>query len=210
MMRDAGTDAVVATPHFYPNQTTLASFLARREDAAARLLAAGCTDIPKIFLGAEVLVCPGLQEMAELEKLAITGTRLILLEMPFRRWDNKIIETVTEIRERGLYPILAHIDRYKKEEVARLLRRGMVAQLNADGVAGLFAYLKNRRYLAGNTAVALGSDLHGAEQGGYKHFTRAVKRLGSTADAIFARSEALLEGALPLEQAIEQAKTAKV
>ena len=144
MMHEAGTDAVVATPHFYPSKMTLASFLARRDECAARLVAAKGEDTPQIFLGAEVLVCPGLQEMAGLERLAIAGTKLILLEMPFRAWDRKIIETVTDIRDIGLCPILAHIDRYDKNEVQRLLRRGICAQVNADAVAGAFAYLKNR------------------------------------------------------------------
>lgn len=203
LMHEAGTNAVVMTPHFYPNQTTLPAFLARREASVKLLAEMKRPEAMQLYLGAEVLVCPGLQEMEGLERLAIVGTNVILLEMPFRTWDSNIIETVLEIRERGLCPVLAHIDRYQPDGVHSLLRQGLHAQLNADGVAGMLAYLRNRKYLQGNAVVALGSDLHGAVRGGYQHFLRARARLGSKADAIFARSMTLLEHALPLEKIIE-------
>ena len=203
MMHEAGTEAVVMTPHFYPNRTTLDAFLAMRRASAVQLAALQRPETPQLYLGAEVLVCVGLQEMEGLEKLAIVGTNVILLEMPFRHWNNEIVETVLDIRQRGLCPILAHIDRYEKDDVHRLLRAGFLAQVNADGVAGLVPYLRNRHYFSSNSVVALGSDLHGAERGGYKHFQRAVARLGETADAVFAQSAELLKGALPLEKTIE-------
>ena len=200
LMHEAGTDAVVMTPHFYPNHTTLPAFLAKRDASARALAAMDRPATPRLYLGAEVLVCPGLQEMEGLEKLAIVGTNVILLEMPFRKWDRTIIETVLEIRERGLCPVLAHIDRYPPEGVHSLLRAGLLAQLNAEGLAGTLAYLRNRKYLDTGAVVALGSDLHGAERGGYKQFLRAKARLGKKADDIFSRTAALLQNALPLEE----------
>ena len=58
--------------------------------------------------------------------------------------------------------------------------------------------------------VALGSDLHRAEKGGYRQFLRAQKRLGARAAAVFERTASLLEGALPLKQAVEEKEPAPV
>jgi protein-tyrosine phosphatase len=204
MIREGGTDAVVLTPHFYANRDTLSTFLARRRTAAQKMLLLPEAADMQLFLGAEVLVCPGLQHMEGLEQLAIVGTNILLLEMPFRPWDDSIIETVEEIRERGLCPILAHIDRYDSKDVHRLLRKGFAAQMNADSLAGFFAYRKNARYFKTRAVVALGSDLHGAEHGGYRHFLRAKKRLGNRASDIFASSATLLAKALPLAEAIAE------
>ena len=199
MIAEAGTEAVVATPHFYPDKDTPSAFLTRREMAARALLASGKPPF-RIYLGAEVLVCPGLERMEHLERLTIAGTTVILLEMPFRKWDLDLLETVQEIRDSGLHPVFAHIDRYPPAEVHNLLRAGFDTQLNADSLSGLFGYLRNRKYLNSGSVVALGSDLHEAENGGYQHFIKAKKRLGARADAIFARTAALLEGATPLEE----------
>lgn len=200
MMRAAGTEAVVATPHFYPNHDTVDSFLARREASAKALYSLQIPDAPQVFLGAEVLVCHGLAEMKGLERLAVVGTNLLLLEMPFRRWDSELFDTLEDIQALGLHPVLAHIDRYPRDGVERLLCAGFDAQLNSEGFKGLFSPGRCRRYLDSGRVVALGSDLHGAAPGGYRDFQRACKKLGARADAVFERSAALLQNATPVTE----------
>ena len=78
-----GTTAIVATPHFEPQNETIAHFLSRRERAAEALLPHLTKDMPRVYLGAEVLLCPNMQNMPELSRLAIEGTDVILLERPF-------------------------------------------------------------------------------------------------------------------------------
>ena len=58
----AGTGALVATPHFYPHRHRLSYFLSRRAAALADLLAIDAPK-PRIYPGAEVLVCAGMEEM---------------------------------------------------------------------------------------------------------------------------------------------------
>ena len=67
LMRSSGVDVAVATPHFYPEQTSIEDFLWLRDECAKALLAAMPKETPPIHLGAEVLVCPGMEEMEGLE-----------------------------------------------------------------------------------------------------------------------------------------------
>lgn len=201
LIKDAGTDAVVATPHFYPNEDSIASFLAGREGALdAMREKLSLQELPVVYPAAEVLVCEGLHKMKDLESLAVSGTNVILLEMPFRRWSEALINTVLGVKARGLVPVLAHINRYDLENVEPLLDKGVLAQVNAEA----FAPFKNfRRYvelMREGKVVALGSDLHEAKRADYKRFLHMQKKLGAVADAVFAKTEALLKNATPLYQ----------
>lgn len=205
LIRSSGVDAVVATPHFYPNQDSPERFLARRARAVEALLAAAPKGGPKIFLGAEVAVCPHLERMEKthLQRLCIAGTNVILLEMPMTTWNDALIRTVTEIRELGFCPVIAHVDRYAAGEVAKVLRRDLPVQLNASAFRGL---LHRGRYLklAMTPRVwALGSDLHRSDEKGYEAFSRLLAD-GRFAP-VFARTAELLRDALPLSQTPEGA-----
>ncbi len=206
LIEAAGVDAVVATPHFYPHRDTLDTFLARRAAAAKTLSELAPTGDLRIFLGAEVLVCPRLDQMPGIRDLAIVGTNVILLEMPFRPFAGDLIDTVLSIREMGLTPVLAHIDRYEKESVWRLLRAGIHAQLNASSLKNRRGVRRESEYLEGDAVVALGSDLHGAKPKKYRYFVHSRHLLGEKATEIFSRTTALLKGAEPLQREIEPAR----
>jgi len=196
-----GTAAVVATPHFYPNEDSIESFLDGRDGALAAMRhKLPLHELPKVFPAAEVLVCAGLHQMKGLEALTVSGTNVILLEMPFGRWSDELIKAALGVRERGLIPVLAHIDRYDLKDVSALLYEGALAQVNAEA----FGAFKNPKpyidYIRSGKVVALGSDLHGTKRGDYQRFVRMQKKLGSLADEVFARSETLLQNAIPIYQ----------
>ena len=200
IMKRAGTDAVVATPHFYPNHDSVESFLDRRDgslSAMSHRLPLG--ELPIVYVGAEVLVCVGMDEMPSLERLTVAGTKVILLEMPYTLWSDDLIATVRGVSACGLTPVLAHIDRYPRGAVERLLAETKaLAQVNADAF-GFFRRTRwLRAYMEEGRVVAFGSDLHGDKPRDYKRFLKMQKRLGSLADTVFARTEKLLEGAIPL------------
>jgi len=200
LIKRGGTDAVVATPHFYPERHLVESFLRRRADALAELAKGkGEADLPLLFCGAEVLVCPGIEEMASLEKLCIEGTGIILLELPFSGIGTDVIDSVLAVRDLGLSPVLAHIDRYPDDRIGILLREGIHAQLNAEGFRGLLSGRRYRKYIENGSVVALGSDLHGVPRNGYADFLRMRKRLGTLADTVFERTQALLSQATPAD-----------
>lgn len=195
LLARAGVDRVVATPHFYPSDITAEAFLALRRQCAEALHATLGEPAPEIVMGAEVLVCCGLDEMEGLEKLCVEGTDTILLEMPFREWSEPLIETVGRIKRRGLNPVMAHIDRYDDKPIERLLEFGIMCQVNASALASrrgrgwLLDLVKEGRI------CALGSDIHGADRACAKAFSRACELLGAELQPLMERTETLLAGA---------------
>lgn len=198
LLRAAGVDAVVATPHFYPHMHSMQSFLEHRARCAERLARHLTPAYPTAFVGAEVLACEGLEHMEGLEHLAVKGTRTLLLELPFSGWGHGLVETVLQIREHGFTPVLAHVDRYPHARIEEFLHEGILAQLNAELFAHPLRLRAYRRWIENGAVVALGSDLHKAPKNGHRPFQKMCAKLGPEADRIFARTAELLTGAVPL------------
>lgn len=112
-----GVDTVILTPHFYPKNESLTRFLKRRDESFQRLQAVMAEDgsIPKLVTGAEVYFFRGIAESDILPELAITGTNLVLVEMPVAKWSEQMLLELGEIHSRtGLIPVVAHVERYLK------------------------------------------------------------------------------------------------
>lgn len=110
-----GINRIIATPHFYAQYDQPEAFLEKRKKSACQLrrAMAGRLGLPRITLGAEVYFFWGMGRSDLLPKLAIEGTRYILVEMPQPPWSEDMYRELEEIRAfHGLIPIIAHIDRY--------------------------------------------------------------------------------------------------
>ncbi len=195
LISSAGVRRVVATPHFYPMADNVDSFLARRSACAARLAQALPDGSPDILLGAEVLVCEGIDRMEGLDTLAVRGTRTILLEMPMTKWSDKTFDTVDAITSLGLTAVMAHIDRYDPKYIDELMRLDVLAQLNPDAFRTRRGRKFAKKWLEAGKVAAVGSDLHGADEKGYAHFVSACEALGEHADGVERSMIKLLEGA---------------
>lgn len=165
--RRQGVTLMVATPHFYPENERPSEFLARREVSVRCLLDNGydVTVHPRVALGAEVAYFPGISRCEELEQLCIVGTKTILIEMPFSRWTNDVVQEIEAIaRSRQLLPVLAHVDRYTDARNAALRQYltdvGALLQLNADELTHVFRGRRAKRWLCEETAHLIGSDCH--------------------------------------------------
>ncbi len=191
----AGIRRVVATPHFYPMSDNLDTFLSRRSETAGKLKAVMRPGDPSVHLGAEVLICEGIERMEGLDKLAVYGTKSILLEMPMSKWSDALFETVETIANSGFSVVMAHIDRYDPKYVDELMKIDVSAQLNP----GTFFSRKGRKFAAkwlnSGKVAAIGSDLHGAAERDYREFTEAAEALGEFAPAVERSMNRLLEGA---------------
>lgn len=83
LLRQQGVERSIATPHFYRHrEKSVAAYLEKRQRQFAKLKAANPA-VQNIFLGAEVAIEKGLSDTPDIEKLAIQGTDLILLELPY-------------------------------------------------------------------------------------------------------------------------------
>ncbi len=178
LYRNAGIDAVVATPHFYPNQHSISGFLST-VDASYAENCVSCTDkTPRIYLGAEVLVCENIHRMPDLEKLCIRNTNILLLELPLSGCSSSLIQSVEKVIEQDYTVVLAHIDRYLPryaEDIHNLLDAGAYAQINATAFSGFHGEKKLLPYLKSGKVVAFGSDLHETDKKSIRAFENLVK-----------------------------------
>lgn len=195
LMGSYGIKRAVATPHFYPTRDNVATFLERRDGAARALFGEMKAGHPYVMLGAEVLICDGIENMAGLSKLCVLGTNCILLEMPMTKWSDRTFETVDAVSKMKLVPVMAHIDRYNPKYVDELLELDVKAQLNPSAFSGRKQRKQAERWLADGKVVALGSDLHMADERAYRDFSSAIKALGNYAEEIERSMLRLLNGA---------------
>ena len=205
MLKRQGVDALVATPHFYPDDTDPNGFLNKRATSAATLLSAveGLgEDIPEIYLGAEVAYFDGMSASREIKKLCIEGTSVLLLEMPFCAWGKSELREISGLIDgAGITVVIAHVERYfkyiKKGILNELIDVGVIFQCNA----GAFLSLKTRGMALKllNDGCVIGSDCHDIDKR-CPNVESAVlvveKKLGNAAIYDLAsRSRKLLAGA---------------
>ena len=168
MLRSAkqqGVTRMVATPHFYANREDPERFLRRRTQSFTQLEQ---EQLPvELLLGAEVTYFPGLGRCEDLQQLCIENTKLILVEMPFTAWTDRMIDEVFNLQSSfGLTPVLAHVERYydaagllKYKDV--LLREDVLFQANAEGFLPFFAGKRMMTMLKKRQIHFLGTDCHG-------------------------------------------------
>ncbi len=199
IIKNGGTTHLVATPHFEPMSDRVSSFLRRRAIGEEKLRRFLTPDMPEVYIGAEVLLCEGMEKMPDLDKLCIRGTKTLLLERPFLPLTDALAETVYEIASLGFQILLAHVDRYAIHETCSLLLPNIHAQINSTALR--FPW-QRRRYaplFRDGMVAALGSDLHG-EPKQYNGFGKLPKLLGDRFPEIMSRSAKLLDGAVSLQE----------
>lgn len=169
---EQGVTGIVATPHFYAHKSNIEDFLAAREESFAsvqREIAGSDEDLiyPEIFKAAEVYWFSGMGKAKKLPELCIEGTSTLLLEMPFRQWDEEMLQEVKLIMTgQKLHVVLAHVERYmrwQKDKAVwkRLLEMPLTLQVNAESLKG--GWLQRRfcfKLIKERQAVLIGSDCH--------------------------------------------------
>lgn len=134
---DAGIERVVFTPHFYASQNSPKDFLRRRKESWSALLPHMYRGLPKVSFGAEVQYFEGICQAAEIASLRITGTPYLLLEMPFRRWEDRMLDDILELSiQPDTIVVLAHIERYfsafSSDTLTYLRDNGVKIQMNVS------------------------------------------------------------------------------
>lgn len=170
MMKDDGISCVLATPHFYPQDTDLSEFLKESRLAFKKLKQKiENTDLPQIFLGCEMLYFDGLGNSESLGKLCLNGSNFLLLELTDYSINDRLFENLENlIKQSGIIPIIAHIERYCKAKnykklINFVIENKIPVQLNA---ASFFVPIFKRplKKLLNSTAfIVLGTDTHSVD-----------------------------------------------
>lgn len=184
-----GVRRIIATPHFYPHRENVDRFIERRNTCYDRLKKKLSGNSPEIRLGAEVLICDNIEEMPMLDQLCISGTRGLLIELPFTDFFDSYVYSVKSLIAQGYTVILAHADRYEPENIDRLVDAGAKIQLNADALCGLFVPKHIKKWLEADVVYAIGSDIHGEDKKAYARFNKALNKLGNHIQAISKKSD---------------------
>lgn len=165
MQTSQGVATVIATPHFYANDETVASFIERRAKAFEALKEQLGENGPHILLGAEVRYYQGISRLEGLKDLTIEGSKLLLLEMPMSVWTETMVRELVELSgKNSVRIVLAHVERYIKLQKSavwnRLLESGIMMQVNASFFTSLASRRKAITLLQDGVVQFLGSDCH--------------------------------------------------
>lgn len=163
-MQEQGIERIVATPHFYAHrERSLRRFLEKRQEAFEKIN--GKTAVKEIHLGAEIAIEHGISEIEGINKLAMGGTKLILLELPYDTFHSWLLEEAYNIgAEYHLRVVFAHIHRYleyyTKNELQRVLSMNAIFQINNEA----FETHATRSFVRGlvkdGKTLIFGSDAH--------------------------------------------------
>ena len=161
-----GVTLSVATPHFYFDKD-IDKAVAKREkvfDKLMKYLDKNKIETPEIVLGFEVYLAKNIYDYPDLDKLVISGTDTMLVEMPREKWNDEVFARLDYVAEKGYKIVIAHPERYlgiaDRAAFDRLFSYGFAGQLNSASLI-----LPNMREFAyklieqGRIDI-LGSDAH--------------------------------------------------
>ena len=189
LAKNAQVDTLIATSHFYPHMHRINDFINRRESCYNEL--AAHTDM-NIILGAEVLLCDGLNKLDGIENLTISNSKALLIELPFTSFKREYEASIEALMDQGYQVVLAHVDRYPKENIERLIPLGVKLQINASSLSGLIIKKHLINWIEKGLVVGLGSDIHMADKKAYASFIKAKKKLGDRFNQIMQKSNDLI------------------
>lgn len=160
-----GIDTVVLTPHYYAHENSPLEFLRRRHKMMDRLGPELRRGLPAVYMGAEVQYFEGICDVEEVHYLRIQGTPYLMIEMPFMRWSDRVVEDVLALNEvPDQTVVLAHIERYMayqpKDIWGELREQGILMQSNVSFFANWKTRRKAMTMLKNGQIDFLGSDCH--------------------------------------------------
>lgn len=164
-----GVTSIVSTSHFYGDRESPESFLHRRRHAIEKLRPLLSDREPEIHLGAEVFYYPGIDRSDSIPKLAIEGTDLIMIEMPFIPWSDRIFDDLIALQyNHRLHIVLAHVERYqsiqKRDIYAQLFEQPFYFQCNAAAFTSFRSRKLALRLLDNELLHFLGTDCHNTDK----------------------------------------------
>ncbi len=166
MEAEQGVSVVCASSHYYFEQNSIETFCSRREAACQKILARRGADIPRVVLAAETAYFPGMTDSDELKKLCVSGTRTLLLEMPFFEWTSLQVNTVQAlVLDLDYQIVLVHPERFcfsrnNTDKLMRLCKLPIGLQVNAGALTRFRGRAKALELLEAAPIPLLGSDCH--------------------------------------------------
>ena len=170
---EIGVTEFICTPHimenYYPNDpTSIHTSLALLQN---ELKMQGMESI-KISAAAEHMIDAGFEKLMDTGKMMPLAENYILIEMSYLQPSINFDEALIRIKEKGLFPILAHPERYvylhnRPNEYKRLKKKGLFFQTNILSFSDYYGKeVKNvaLKLLSENLIDFIASDVHKTSQ----------------------------------------------
>lgn len=157
-----GVKLVCLTSHFYPGNESIDDYLNRREESYKALNYQGELDIR---LGCEIHYYRGISVSEEINKLCLSNSNLLLVELPFSyRINENILNEIVNLNLKYRV-VLAHIERYDLDEdqLIFLKNNGVLLQSNTEFVVDKKTSKTALYWLEQGYIDLIGSDCHNLE-----------------------------------------------
>ena len=171
LMKNQGITHVLATPHFYPQEDNLNDFTEKISLAYVELeKAVEGKDLPKIYLGCEMLYFAGIGHSESLRELCLNGSEFLLLELTDFDIKPQLFEDLELMQKNfGITPIIAHIERYCKAKKYRKLlnflkQNKIPAHINASSVFFPFFKRTIKKLIKNGDIYTVASDCHSVSE----------------------------------------------
>lgn len=162
----AGITDVALTPHFMASH--LAAGVPPQHDAAYRALVRLAPKLPRLHRGAEVMLDRPLPVLADPSLFTLGGGRWILVEFPRLVTSEAATSALRSVVSAGLWPLLAHPERYAPCTPAvaeRWVEVGAALQVDATtALAPTRRGERARQLLQYGLAALVAADNHGDER----------------------------------------------
>ncbi|MGL4873251.1 MAG: tyrosine-protein phosphatase [Clostridium sp.] len=164
-----GVVEIVATPHYRAEISLLSYKEVENKVEALNNQLRNIGSKIKIYAGQEIYYTDKLIENLEKKEIGtINNSRYILIELSSRKFEETFLDTVYELKLRGITTIIAHPERYKYvqrdfEYINRLIDEGCLFQLDAASLVGDYgkdAKQTAMKILKNNIYNFIGSDSH--------------------------------------------------
>lgn len=164
-----GIDAMILTPHFYPDGS----------GATAEQVRSGMRTIAGAAREAGIRIYPGMEcfyhtklpaQLERGEALTLAGSRYVLIEFGVGIGMRDLLYALNSVADSGFVPILAHYERYEclmdRKNLERLKREDFLLQMNFETIQRTYGVLRRnpfRKHLEEGIVDFMGSDTHGMQ-----------------------------------------------
>lgn len=166
MLKEQGITDVILTPHFYPSEISLPSFIEKRKNAFEEIIPYFEELGVNPHIGAEVFLIDMLLGVEDISELCIDKTNYILIELPFNEWNHsKILKMLNKLCANfQVTPILAHIEKYpaffNRNFLSEIKKMDCLVQIDIDSLNNPFVRRKIKKYIEKGHIHFVGSDCH--------------------------------------------------
>ncbi len=165
-LKKQGVTKILATPHFYAESASLDDTLQKAKKAFLNLKEKLSDTDPDIKLGYEVHYFKNISKIDEIEKLTISGTRYLLLELAYSQSLEHAADDIIALSlNRNITPILAHIERFSAmpgfDKILETIKDGFsIGQINASAFSNRILRKSALRLIEDGYGTLIASDTH--------------------------------------------------